>query len=171
MRRMYVVFCSLAVLFGVGSMSIAAGDSAGTTKPAQDADQFPRGCVDCHVNRAEESLDVRISTQMRRWYESVDPELIARLRPPASVGMPLKGRHPELPEMTFRDIPENCVSCHGSGAPEGLRLGPMLHLIHLVGEEENHFISLFGGSCRHCHKFDSSTGQWSMPSGPEKSFP
>jgi hypothetical protein len=35
----------------------------GVTAP----DQFPRGCVDCHVNRPDLKMDVRISTIMRQW--------------------------------------------------------------------------------------------------------
>jgi hypothetical protein len=44
----------------------------------------------------------------------------------------------------------------------------MVHLIHLTGGQENHYIAIFQGECTHCHKFNPNTGKWFLPSGTEK---
>lgn len=132
------------------------------------ADPFPGGCIDCHIERPEEGMDVRISTQMKKWYERVDAKVLTRIQAVAAETMELSGQHPRLPAQSYEDIPASCMECH-VGAQEGLLpMGPMLHSLHLTGGRENHFLTLFGGECTHCHKFDADTGVWSIPSGSEK---
>lgn len=132
------------------------------------ADPFPGGCVDCHVNRPQEGMDVRLSSQMRRWSEQVDAKLLARVQRVMGDAAELSGRHPELPAQSYEDIPASCMQCHIDDVEEVPPMGPMLHALHLSGGRENHFLTLFGGQCTHCHKFDVDTGTWSLPSGPEK---
>jgi len=131
-------------------------------------DRFPGGCVDCHVNMPEANMDVRISTQMNQWYRQVDQKLLATIRAVIPDHIELLGRHPRIPTESFRDIPTSCMTCHGNSASNAPRMGPMMHVIHLIGRQENHFLTLFKGECTHCHKFNRKTGVWSMPSGPEK---
>lgn len=130
-------------------------------------DPFPRGCVDCHIDRPEEKMDVRISTQIRTWSERVDTEVLERVRTITADTVELSGRHPLLPAQSYEDIPASCMECH-DGTRQGIpRMGPMLHALHLVGGQENHFLTVFGGECTYCHKFDADTGNWSILSAPE----
>ena len=43
----------------------------------------------------------------------------------------------------------------------------MLHGLHLLGGDKNVFLSQFQGECRHCHKLDAASGNWSLKSGAE----
>ena len=131
-------------------------------------DRFPGGCVDCHVKMPDRSMDVRLSAQMRPWYREVDRRVLDRLEPMQPRGAARVGPHPVLQPDVFRDVPASCRACHVSGADAAPSLGPMLHLLHLTGGRENHFMTLFGGECTHCHKLDPGTGRLSLPSGPEK---
>ncbi len=132
-------------------------------------DPFPGGCVDCHVQLPEENLDVRISTLMRQWYDSAGATLLATAQASLGpAGRALSGSHPEVEE-ELADIPDGCLRCHGRRAVEAPPFSRLLHRIHLVGGEENVFLSRFQGECTYCHKLDPATGQWSLPSGPEPS--
>ena len=44
----------------------------------------------------------------------------------------------------------------------------MMHVIHLEGVKDGHFLSIFQGECTHCHKLEKNTGTWRVPSGPER---
>jgi len=135
----------------------------GVTAP----DQFPRGCVDCHVNRPDLKLDVRISTLMKQWQDTVTPDLLAKVRGFTPAGISLKGKHPKF-DATVADIPKSCLTCHSrtsTWAPPFVRL---LHGLHLVGGAQNHFLAMFQGECTHCHKLNSATGAWSLGGGTEK---
>lgn len=132
------------------------------------ADPFPDACVDCHVDRPEEGMDVRISTQMHEWHENVDAKVMGRVRAVVRDTVELSGQHPQLSAQSYEDIPASCMDCH-AGRNKGVpAMGPMLHALHLMGGRENHFLTLFGGQCTHCHKFDADTGVWSIPSRSEK---
>lgn len=130
-------------------------------------DQFPQGCVDCHINMPEINKDERIGTLMSRWNKAVDSKLLEKAKSAAPAGIFLKGVHPKVPA-AFRNIPDGCKPCHGKTSRIGPPLAPLLHLIHLSGGADNHFLTIFQGECTHCHKMDRKTGRWSMPSGPEK---
>ncbi|GGB89239.1 hypothetical protein GCM10011352_14030 [Marinobacterium zhoushanense] len=129
-------------------------------------DQFPQGCVDCHVNRPDLKRDVRLSTVMRHWQDKVDPMFLARIRPFVPVNMELAGKHPAF-EAESADIPQACLQCHENTSEPAPPLGPLLHGLHLVGGEENHFLSKFQGECTLCHKLNAQTGEWSLGSGRE----
>lgn len=132
-------------------------------------DPFPGGCVDCHVERPEEGLDVRISTLMRGWYDAVEPALLERAEMSSNAGaQALAGRHPSV-ERALGDIPAGCMRCHGAGATKAPPFGKLLHNLHLAGGAENHFLTLFQGECTYCHKLDQDTGTWMVASGPEPS--
>jgi hypothetical protein len=128
------------------------------------ADQFPRACVDCHVNRPEIGLDVRLSTIMKDWAQQVDPGLLSRLQ---AAGMQLNGKHPPVAG-SFRDVPSACLKCHHPTSKSAPAFAQMMHVIHLTGGEKNHFMTHFQGECTHCHKLAQATGRWTIPSGPER---
>lgn len=130
-------------------------------------DPFPGGCVDCHVNRPDIKKDVRISTAMSSWYEGVDTRLLEKVQPLVEGKGQLKGVHPTVQD-SLRDIPAGCMKCHRENSAAAIPFSGMMHLIHLVGGENNHFMTIFQGECTYCHKFSPAKGEWSLPSGPEK---
>jgi hypothetical protein len=113
------------------------------------------------------NMDTRISTLMQAWYKEVDPRLLEKIRPSAPHGEMLMGKHPKA-DASLKDIPKGCLKCHKKGSDKAPPFVGMMHRIHLTGGEENHFLTLFQGECTYCHKLDLATGQWSLPSGPEK---
>lgn len=105
------------------------------------ADLYPQGCVDCHVVYAELGRDKRLSVI-------------------------LQGRHPAA-AAEFVDVPADCLDCHDRGPDPAPSLARIVHLAHLTGAD-NVFLSVFQGECTHCHKLDTRTGAWRLPSAPEK---
>lgn len=129
-------------------------------------DQFPGACVDCHIDYADMNMDTRISTLMVQWNEEVEPALLEAARAVSGPGIELRGVHPRV-DAALNDIPAACIRCHGSGAENVPPLVPLLHSIHLGTEGEAVFLRVFQGECTHCHKLDSTTGIWYVPSGQE----
>lgn len=158
----------LIVVSSLGNSGIAAEkalpDIPGLTAP----DMFHGGCVDCHVNRPEANMDVRISTHLRAWTSRVDAKLLAKARSVSSKAVVLTGRHPKVGPNTFQNIPASCVQCHVNPSSKAPPFAALIHAIHLTGGRENHFLTLFNGQCTHCHKLDGASGTWAMPSGAEK---
>jgi len=130
-------------------------------------DPFPHGCVDCHVNMPAQNMDVRLSTLMRGWQEQVDPALLIKVRAFTPAEIALEGKHPQV-EVAGEEVPKACLQCHGATSTTAPPFGRLLHGLHLVGGDENHFLSLFQGECTPCHKPDKATGAWSLGSGTEK---
>jgi len=129
-------------------------------------DKFPNGCVDCHINMPDINQDERISTLMSNWTEKVEEELLKKAQSVAS-SIELKGVHP-LATKSLEDIPSACITCHNSASNMAPSFAALLHVIHLTGGEENHFLTIFQGECTYCHKMNAATGVWTTPSGPEK---
>jgi len=165
---MKVAWIGALAMLVPASVVLAAEESLPEIPTVTVEDRVPGGCVDCHVNRPEDNMDVRISTHMERWFERVEPKLLERVRAAAKKPERLTGRHPRLRSETYRNIPDNCRGCHGRQPDDNLPLAPMLHALHLNGGEGNHFLTIFKGGCTHCHKFDPGSGRWAMPSGPER---
>jgi hypothetical protein len=168
------IYAALAVgvLLGVPAGSVSAQGSQPSPQPParkipgiNAEDKAPRACVSCHVKMPE--LDARLSTAMAQWTVKVEPQLLAKAQAAAPTGVTLKGKHPATPK-SLSNIPSACLTCHGRSAKTAPPFGRLLHVIHLTGGEENHFMTRFQGECTHCHKLDRATGQWSLPSGPEK---
>ncbi|NJD11696.1 MAG: hypothetical protein FIB01_15090 [Gemmatimonadetes bacterium] len=167
----------LVLLFGLTLLAAAGpaqGQGGAAPPPARKipgitvADPVPGACVDCHVNRVAENLDVRLSTIMRNWNTAVDSTLFARVQHTAPEGATLTGRHPRLDPEVYQSVPANCLECHHRAsrrAPPFIRL---MHAIHLQGGEANHFLTMFQGECTLCHKLNPATAAWQVPSGPEK---
>jgi len=130
-------------------------------------DPYPRACVDCHINYVAMNRDTRLSTLIAQWTEGVSPELLEITRAVAGSNVQLKGVHPRVRDAVLRDIPDSCLSCHEHNARHTPPLVPLLHAIHLGGGGEAVFLRMFQGECTHCHKWNRTTGEWQIPSGPE----
>lgn len=130
-------------------------------------DRFPNGCVDCHINMPDIKKDERISTLMSKWNKKVEPALLKKVQAVAPTGVNLQGVHPSA-LASLKNIPVACATCHSKTSKTAPPLGALLHIIHLTGGENNHFLTIFQGECTYCHKMNTSTGVWTMPSGPEK---
>lgn len=131
------------------------------------ADPFPNACVDCHIHYVDMKLDTRFRTLMHQWNEQVEPKLLAKAQASAPNGIILKGKHPKMTDL-FKDIPAKCLVCHGKGSTISPPFANLIHNIHLVGGEQNHFLTMFQGECTYCHKLDQTTGHWTIPSAAEK---
>ena len=130
-------------------------------------DTHPKACIDCHVNHPEMNLDARLSTTVGGFTKQVDEKTLAKAKAAAADPSKIVGRHPVV-DAAFKDIPNACRNCHRrefQAAPPFVRL---MHAIHLVGGQENHFMTFYQGECTLCHKLDPKTGAWSIPSGAEK---
>jgi len=126
-------------------------------------DQFPRACVDCHVNYPDMNLDSRLSTVMGGWRVEVEAEVLEIARTVARTDTALTGRHPAV-DRALTDIPNGCLDCH-SDSRNPVPLRQVLHKLHLA--ENSVFLRVFRGECTHCHKLDANTGTWQVPSSPE----
>jgi len=94
------------------------------------ADDFPNGCVDCHVVLGE-GMDKRLGVELD-----------------AAGHRPIKGK--------VNQVPADCLACHKSlGDPP---FSSLIHLAHFARPDTNVFVERFGGDCRHCHVMDDSTG-------------
>ena len=130
-------------------------------------DTHPGACVDCHVDYPERGTDARLSVRLARWTRGeVDPRLLRQARASVPPGAASEGRHPESSD-SLGDIPGACLECHGTDAREAPPFARLIHLVHLEGGAQNHFMTVFQGECTLCHKLDARTGRWAVPSGPE----
>lgn len=132
------------------------------------ADPYANGCVDCHIVYKDKGLDERLSVALKQWTAGkVDPGLLAKAKASAPAGLTLKGKHPDATD-SLDDVPTACLDCHASTSKKAPPFTRLIHLVHLTGGARNNFVTVFKGDCTHCHKLDSKTGEWSLPSGPEK---
>jgi cytochrome c553 len=160
---------AVTVIFGILVQAQAAAPVARKIPGINAPDAFPGGCVDCHVaNPGGKPADARLSAHLAAWTAGkVDPALLATAQAAAPAGLKLKGKHPDATD-ALEDIPAACADCHSEDSKKAPPLDRMVHRIHLVGGDKNHYITEFQGDCTNCHKFDAAKGTWSMPSGPEK---
>jgi hypothetical protein len=143
------------------------------TPPARDIpgitaeDVFPSGCVSCHLNFIDRNMDTRISTSMANWTEKVEPKLLEKAQAASPDGVILAGKHPSATD-SLADIPRACIDCHSSMSQNAPVFSQMVHMIHLTGGKNNHYMTIFQGECTYCHKLNPNTGKWFTPSGNEK---
>jgi hypothetical protein len=170
---LYAVLAS-AMLFLVSEARGQASEGGGPPMlPARQIpgitaeDVFPRGCVDCHINRPDIGRDVRLSTIMREWSKEVEPKFLEKAQAAAPEGIKLVGKHPAGAEK-ITDIPAGCLTCHGMPSQTAPSFSRMMHLYHLTGGDENPYLSVFQGECTNCHKLNKTTGVWTIPSAPEQ---
>lgn len=164
-----------ALLAAVTGLPAVAADPAAAGSPAAPrsmqglpaVDTHPGACVDCHVAYPERGMDARLSVQLAEWTRGeVAPRLLQLAQASAPRGALIKGRHPESSD-SLDDVPNACLDCHDKEAREAPSFARLTHLVHLEGGAQNHFMTVFRGECTLCHKLDTRTGQWSVPSGPE----
>ena len=143
-------------LFALPTMGLAA------------VDPYPKGCVSCHVLDKDKGVDERLSVALKEWTAGkVEPGLLAKSKAAAPTGLTLKGKHPAA-EDSLEDIPGACLDCHDAGSKKAPPFVRLLHLVHLAGGVNNTYVTTFKSDCMHCHKLNTQTGEWSMPSAPEK---
>jgi hypothetical protein len=170
--RVVVPTALLAAVLGLpataGSPATAgAGPGPRVVPGLTGEDTHPGACVDCHVDFPERGMDARLSVWLARWTRGeVEPRLLQQARASAPPGVAIEGRHPEASD-SLGDIPGACLECHGTDAREAPPFARLIHLVHLEGGAQNHFMTVFQGECTLCHKLDARTGQWIVPSEPE----
>jgi hypothetical protein len=169
-RRVTMKRALAFLAFGVVALASAAlgGEVASSLAPIPGItaeDKFPRACIDCHIVVADTGMDRRLSTLLRA--DQLDPAMLARIRAVLPETTRLSGRHPRLPDASFRNIPASCLLCHREAQTMLPPFAPMMHAIHLTGAGENRYLTLFGGACTNCHKLNRTNGRWSTPAGPE----
>jgi hypothetical protein len=131
-------------------------------------DPYPNGCVSCHVLDKGSGADERLSVALTAWTAGkIEPGLLAKSKAAAPAGLTLKGKHPAA-EDSLEDIPGACLDCHDAGSKKAPPFVRLLHLVHLTGGVNNAYVTKFKSDCMHCHKLNTQTGEWSMPSAPEK---
>jgi formate-dependent nitrite reductase cytochrome c552 subunit len=131
-------------------------------------DPYPTGCVSCHALDKAKGTDERLSLVLKEWTAGkIEPGLLAKSKASAPAGLVLKGKHPAV-EDSLDDIPGACLDCHDAGSKKAPPFAQLLHLVHLVGGVNNAYVTTFKSDCMHCHKLNTQTGEWKMPSGPEK---
>jgi hypothetical protein len=131
-------------------------------------DSYPNGCVSCHVLDKGKGVDHRLSVALKEWTAGkIEPGLLAMSKAAAPAGLTLKGKHPAA-EDSLEDMPGACLDCHDAGSKKAPPFVRLLHLVHLTGGVNNAYVTTFKSDCMHCHKLNTQTGEWSMPSGPEK---
>jgi len=131
-------------------------------------DPYPNGCVSCHVLDKAKGKDGRLSVALKQWTAGkIEPGLLAKSKATAPAGLALKGRHPAADD-SLEDIPGSCLDCHDAGSKKAPPFSRLLHVVHLAGGTSNAFVTTYKSDCVSCHKLNTQTGEWSMPSGPEK---
>jgi nitrate reductase cytochrome c-type subunit len=131
-------------------------------------DPYPNGCVSCHVVDKAKGVDRRLSVALAKWNAGkIDAGLLAKAKASAPAGLALKGKHPSA-EDSLESIPEGCLDCHSADSKKAPPFSRLLHLVHLTGGATNSYVTTFKSDCMNCHKLGTQTGEWSMPSGPEK---
>ncbi|MGD8481953.1 MAG: hypothetical protein PVF61_03930 [Gammaproteobacteria bacterium] len=106
------------------------------------ADDYPEGCVSCHVgDEPKPAAAYRLDLQL------------------AEIG------HGKGGERT-KEIPTGCYRCHASdGEGAAGALGPYIHVVHFQGGDKNPFLKKYGGDCSSCHSMDPSSWQAVAKSG------
>ena len=131
-------------------------------------DPYPIGCVSCHVVDKTKGTDSRLSVALKEWTAGkVEPGLLAKSKASAPAGLALKGKHPSA-EDSLDDIPGACLDCHSTDSKKAPPFAQLLHLVHLTGGATNAYVTTYKSDCMSCHKLNTKTGEWSMPSGAEK---
>jgi hypothetical protein len=175
MNIKYLKFALLGVVWGLilTASSQANAEEPQTTPPPRDIpgitadDMFPIGCVSCHLNFIDRNMDTRISSSLAKWAENVEQKLLEKAQAATFEGVILVGKHPSAAD-SLTDIPKACIECHNNMPQDAPAFSRMVHLIHLTGGKDNHYMTIFQGECTYCHKFNAGTGNWFISSGSEK---
>lgn len=111
--------------------------SIGLSGQPAAADDFPAGCVSCHVVLPD-GADKRLPTVLDELGH-----------------IPLKGK--------VARAPADCLTCHEKRVET--KFSVLVHQVHFGSPEKNVFIQRFGGDCRHCHAMDGETGVPALKQG------
>ena len=131
------------------------------------ANANPQACVSCHVLDKATNKDHRLSTLLKAWTAGkVSPDLLAKSKAAMPAGVALKGKHPAADD-ALEDIPSACLDCHDAGSKKAPPFSLLMHTVHLTGAK-NEFVTTHKSDCTACHKLNTTTGEWTLPSGPEK---
>ncbi len=103
------------------------------------ADEFPEGCVSCHVQKIGD-VDFRLNTLL------------------AQIG------HRKVDRLKV--IPRDCGRCHASDDGED-SFTVMIHQIHFDVPNINLFVQRYGGACTHCHEVNTESGEAGLKNGPK----
>jgi hypothetical protein len=141
-RRVLVIGGLLAAGIVVAVISLSAATAAdppflpGITV----ADNFPRGCVDCHRVSGSQDLTVNGMLKQRR-------------------------EHPDVSK-SVTTIPTDCALCHkkGGAAPA---LNLVMHASHYRDPAKSYFVQGYKGACLNCHVLDAKTGEMKVKTGPK----
>lgn len=172
MRLQWIPQAVVLLVFYLAISSVQAAEAPGTP-PLRDIpgitseDIFPKACVSCHLNFTDRNMDTRLSTLLTQWTVKVEPSLLATAQKAAPPYVTLTGKHPAV-QQALTNIPAACIDCHRRPSANAPSFGRMIHLLHLNGGEENHYMILFQGECTFCHKYNPETGSWSIPSDREE---
>lgn len=120
-----------------GKIAAIAGLVVAAISPSLPADDFPDGCVSCHVVLGE-GMDKRLGVVLD-----------------AAGHRPIKGK--------VDRVPADCLECHKS--LDDPPFSTLVHLAHFSRPDTNVFLERFGGDCRHCHLMDTSTGRANLKTG------
>lgn len=115
---------------GLFSLTVFAGVAV--------AEEFPEGCVSCHVEKIGD-VDFRLNTLL----EQIGHRKVDRLK----------------------QIPRDCGRCHTSDPEEEGNFTAMIHEIHFDVPKINLFVTRFDGACIHCHQVDTETGEAGLKNG------
>jgi len=150
------------------TLLVTASCVAPTITSAAAVDPYPNGCVSCHALDKAKGKDQRLSVALKQWTAGkIEPGLLAKSKASAPAGLTLKGKHPAADD-ALEDIPGSCLDCHDAGSKKAPPFSRLLHQVHLVGGASNAFVTAYKSDCMSCHKLNTTTGEWTMPSGPEK---
>lgn len=165
-KTTFSILFSVVIAFAM--ITIAQSDEPTLRKipGITDKDANPNGCVSCHKNYPEMKADFRLSKIFTEWAEKVPDAMMAKFQAIAPDGIQLKGKHPYKVKEDD-NVPEVCFKCHGKSMKTAFPMQALLHTIHLTGEKNNHFLTMYNGDCTHCHKFDQKSGFMKIVSAKE----
>jgi hypothetical protein len=150
LKKALLMSLTVVVAVTLSGVWIASGQEEEVKVPAIPGitveDPKPSGCVDCH-RKVNEERDYRLTSYIKELVE--------------------KEEHPDV-VAAVNTIPDDCLMCHSKTAAKGIGTEPfatLLHKVHLVGGEENHFITIYQGECTLCHALNPQTGEWRIKSG------
>jgi hypothetical protein len=164
-----ILIVSSLSLFNISSSSRAESNKPEPPVPSINGitttDVKPNSCVDCHkIYTTPRQFDGRLTTHMKEWIKKTPPELLEKAQRTMPEGVKLEGKHPDIISY-LKVIPNDCLSCHSSSSKRVPQFRRLIHVIHLTGGKENHFIMNYQGQCTYCHKLDQNTGTWGFGSG------
>ena len=129
-------------------------------------DPRPRACVECHRDIPDMGKDFRLTVLLGKWENGADPKYLEKAQAAMPAGKKLSGKHPDIRKIVST-IPTDCLMCHWRESEKAPPFSRMLHLVHLVGGKDNHYLMKYKGECLNCHKLDQRNGHWGLGNGVE----